>query len=826
MSMLLPSQAYELKLAPHPAPLSVLKFRGRDALSHLYRYKIEFTSPVAGMPMEQVLGRPAEFIIDPIDPDIDYLRRMFGENAEQFSRKPHAYTIHGIITQFEELSTSADEAHYRVLLEPKLADLNRGVTSRLFQQQSVPEIIAATLKHHGYREGVDFCLDLTGTYERREYVTQYHETTVAFLQRIAADEGIWFRFEQRKECAMVVFGDDLGAYARKQRTVAFRHDSGLESAGAEAVRTLRRHMRRVPEAVRLHDYNHRQAGVSLLVEQNVARNDRTTSAVDYHWGEHYPTPEAGQRIARLRHEAYRTGQLTYSGTGNPFSLAAGEVMLLDRNPADAPHGLLVTSVESAGGRGESFWLKFKAIPADRVWRPDVDPKKKPSIDGILPARISSPGDYQYAYLTEEGWYVIVLPFDLDKWSPGGTSRPVRFAKPYSGDTYGHHFPLIDGAEVAIVFTQGDPNRPVIIGAMHDSLHPDLVTNRNHTRNLIRTAAQNEMRMEDKRGIEHIHLTTPFQTSELNLGHMVDEARKERGEGAELRSDGHVAVRGAKGVLVSAEEQSGAQGRQLDARATMKQLRTALDQAEALRSVAQTAQAELVDVKAQQVRLESAYADLKQAIVMLGAPAGIVGATPADIQWSAGTHFTTTAGGNAEFSIARKFIVGAGEIVSILAYKLGIKLFAARGKVQVQAQAGPIEMTATGDVVIKGRRVIVAGQDEVLVSSGGGAFYKVAGSTPEVGGNSNLTIRTPSISKAGAASVSGAMPSFQQGTFARQFFLHPEGDPNTPLGHQRFRVHLPDGSMSEGVTDAGGTSGLFNRDDIENLRIDVLGPSHD
>ncbi|WP_175145692.1 type VI secretion system Vgr family protein, partial [Paraburkholderia phenoliruptrix] len=399
-------------------------------------------------------------------------------------------------------------------------------------------------RHEGYRAGVDFEFRLRHQYRRHEYVTQYHETTFGFIQRLCAQEGIWFRWEQKKDRAVLVFGDDLDAYAHKQRTVAYLRDSGLESSGTDAIKTLEKRTRRVPEAVRLHDYNHREAGVSLLVDENAARDDRTTNGIDYRWGEHYQTPDEGKGVARLRHEEHLAQQITFKGTGNPFWLEAGEVMRLDPNPADAKHGIFITSVESSGGRSESYWVSFEGIPSDRVWRTPMASIERPSIDGILPARVTSPGNYKYAYLTEQGWYVIRLPFDLDEWSPGGTSRPVRFAKPYSGDNYGHHFPLIDGAEVAIVFTGGDPDRPVIIGAMHDSLHPDLVNNLNHTRNIVRTAARNELRMEDKEGVEHIHLTTPFQTSELNLGHMVDENRKERGQGAELRTDGHVAVRGA------------------------------------------------------------------------------------------------------------------------------------------------------------------------------------------------------------------------------------------------------------------------------------------
>ncbi len=622
MSMVMPLQAYELKLAPQPAPFSILKFVGEDKVSQLYRYEIEFTSPTAGIPMDQVLGRPARFVIDPIDPNLDDLRRMYGDNAEKFSKKPPAYTIHGIITKFDEMETSADETRYRVRFEPKLADLNRGVTSRLFQKQSVQEIVTDTLRHEGYRAGVDFVFNLRGQYKRHEYVTQYHETIFAFIQRICAEEGIWFRWEQRKDYAVMVFGDDLDAYSRKQRTVPYRRHSGLANAGADSLKTLTRRTRRVPEAVRLHDYNHRQADVSLLVEENAARGDTTTNAIDYHWGEHYETPEEGQHIARLRHEAHLAGQVIFTGMGNPFWLEAGEVMKVDPVQVDAKHGIFITSVRSHGARNKSYRVTFEGIPSDRVWRTPMAAVKAQIITGILPARITSPGNYKYSYLTEQGWYVVRLPFDLDEWSPGGTSRPVRLAKPYSGDNYGHHFPLIDSAEVALEFTAGDPNRPIIIGAMHDSLHPDLVNNLNNTRNLIRTAAQNELRMEDKEGIEHIHLTTPFQTSELNLGHMVDGDRKERGRGAELRSDEHVAARGAKGMLLTAEAQPGAAGKQLDMAAASEQLERAIAHMESLADAVRAAEATVAELQKQKDFYAETLNGLKRAAILLSGPAGI------------------------------------------------------------------------------------------------------------------------------------------------------------------------------------------------------------
>ncbi|MCA8089455.1 type VI secretion system tip protein VgrG [Burkholderia anthina] len=820
MSMILPTQAYELKLAPHPAPFSILKFEGLDRVSQLYRYEIEFTSPAAGIPMDQVLGRPAKFIADPVDPDMDYLRKMFGDNAAQFSAKPAAYTVHGVITQFDELETSADETRYRVVLAPTLADLDRGVTSRLFQKQSVEEIVTDTLRHYGYRAGVDFQFQLRGQYKRREYVTQYRETTFAFIQRICAEEGIWFRWEQKKDRAVVVFGDDLDAYARKQRTVPYRRDSGLESVGADAVKTLGREMKRVPEAVRLHDYNHRQAEVSLLVEENTARDDKTTDAVDYRWGEHYETPEEGKQIARLRHEAHLAGQITFKGTGNPFWLEAGEVMRIEPDPADAKHGVFITSVESHGGRNESYWVAFEGIPSDRVWRTSMASVSRPVVDGILPARITSPGNYKYAYLTEQGWYVIKLPFDLDEWSPGGTSRPVRFAKPYSGDNYGHHFPLIDGAEVAIVHTDGDPDRPVIIGAMHDSVHPDLVNNLNHTRNLIRTAARNELRMEDKESNEHVHLTTPFQASELNLGHMVDGDRNERGQGAELRTDGHVAIRGAKGVLVTAEVQAGGVGQQLAMQGAQGLLDLAFRQMRGLGEAANAAQAVAADYERQRALLDGTFKELKKSGVLVSAPEGMGLISGTDLQLTANDNLIATAGGNADIGVMKRFTVAAGEVVSLFAQKLGMKLFAARGKVEIQAQSDEMYLMSDKDMRMTSAngRVTIEAKSELLLRCGG-SYIRISSTGIEDGTQGNRTIKSAAFSRQGPSSLAESMNTWKHANFDEEFVVKWPYS-GKPVANRRYSIIRDDGSVIRGVTDAEGRAGLQRTLFAEGMRLRI------
>lgn len=97
--------------------------------------------------------------------------------------------------------------------------------------------------------------------------------------------------------------------------------------------------------------------------------------------------------------------------------------------------------------------------------------------------------------------------------------------------------------MGIAFDGGDPDRPYIAHAFHDSEHPDVVTRDNRSQNILRTAGQNELRMEDQRKSEHIAFSTPFGATALNQGHIVDTENEPRGTGFELRTD-EFGVRGA------------------------------------------------------------------------------------------------------------------------------------------------------------------------------------------------------------------------------------------------------------------------------------------
>ena len=255
-----------------------------------------------------------------------------------------------------------------------------------------------------------------------------------------------------------------------------------------------------------------------------------------------------------------------------------------------------------------------------------------------------------------------------------------------------------------------------------------------SRNLIRTWANNKLRLEDRQGEEHIKLATEFDKSQLNLGHAVDGQRAPRGEGFELRTDGWGALRAAKGLFLSTDAQPKARGKQLDMQAALDQLAEAAQLVDSLRQAAQQAQAELADLGAQKQLLRQTLAELKQPALLAHAPAGIALATPAQLQLAAGQNLAFSAGAQADVSALKRFTVAAGESISLFAQKLGLKLIANQGAVTLQAQNGPLQLHALEnlDISSSSGKIAIAAQEELTLLCGGAYLRLKQDGTVEIG----------------------------------------------------------------------------------------------
>ena len=596
------------------AGLDVLAFEGDEALSSPFRYRIEFTSADHAISKEMMLMKAASLTLQaPVD-------QGYGIKVQQPVR-----VIQGMVSGLERLGTSKDETHYAVTLEPRLALLDRSHQNAIYQDMSVPQVVEKILRErHGMR-GQDFLFSLTREYPRREQVMQYGENDLHFITRLLGEVGIWFRFttDTRLNIDVVEFYDSQQGY-EKGLTLPSVPPSGQHSQGVDSVWEMESHHNVVQKAVSTRDYNYRQATEDMNARVDATGGDTTTCGEAYHYGDNYltqgsaydrnPAPESGAFYARIRHERYLNGQTkTRAFTSCPV-LSPGQVVKVTGGYEVSEvfaQGVVVTAMHSHARRDEDFGVRFDGIPdsPDFCFRPATG--SRPVMAGTLPARVTSTTENDiYGHIDKDGRYRVNMLFDRDNWETGFESLWVRQSRPYAGDTYGLHLPLLAGTEVAIGFEDGNPDRPYIAGVLHDSAHGDHVTIRNYKRNVLRTPANNKIRLDDERGKEHIKVSTEYGgKSQLNLGHLVDSEKQQRGEGFELRTDSWGAIRAQKGIFISADGQAKAQGQVLDMEPALARLSAALVEMESLAASARQAQALAADVGRQQTLLKQKIGQL-------------------------------------------------------------------------------------------------------------------------------------------------------------------------------------------------------------------------
>lgn len=434
----------------------------------------------------------------------------------------------------------------------------------------------------------------------------------------------------------------------------------------------------------------------------------------------------------------------------------------------------------------------------------------------------------------------------------GDSAWVRVASDWAGNGYSAQqhsgtltLPRV-GTEVLVAFLGGDPDRPVITSQVFNqhalppafsgagSLPGNRYLSGTRTRE-IQGQRGNQLHFDDTHGQIGAQLASDHGASQLNLGWMtrprVDGKAEPRGEGAELRSDEAVAIRGGKGVLITAEA-SHAEGAQLG-RAGLVGL------ADVLRSVVEEMgrQAEhhagdettwSVEEMADRLRhwhygsnLAAGAADGGGPIVAVTAPAGMVLASPDSVVLGSEKKVTVASAGDAEVGAGRNIFVRAARGISAFAHALGIKLVAASGNVTVQTNNGDIEIKSAGRISLVAAKGIDLQAPEVKVVA--------QGAQADFGGDSvSLQCAGKQVEKAaqylrlepGVGTPAALnLPSTKVRTDERLVLREEQTD--EPVRNQPYLAHLHDGSTVEGTTDEQGRTSLALSDAIGGIRFELL-----
>ncbi len=799
---------YVLEINNSPLRPDVLRFRGREALSEPFSWDIEFTTLQANIPPEQVLMKYAS------------LRMRGGKN------------VHGMVTRLEWLSTSKDQSHYRLTLSSRLALLGYTRQCAVFQNQSVPEVVEQVLRQHGL-EGADFEFRLERTYPPRELITQWRETDLQFIQRILSEVGIYWRTEMDDVRGLdtYIFADSQLNYQFDVR-LPYSEPSGLFDGAAESVWDVRTWHRIATGTVATRDYNYRTATTPMDATVSV-RSDAVTTGEHYRYAAPYrdagddtspePETESGAFYARLHHERELNRSARIHLFSNAAHLTPGQVLEPQGDVITAlQEGVILTLVTFRGARDSRLHVSVWGLPYTEryCFRPAEIPR--PEIHGTLPARTESREKNDiYAHLDEQGRYRVRLDFDRSDSEPGYGYLWLRMAKPYAGDTLGWHTPLIDGTEVAIAFSNGDIDLPYIAYALHDSEHPDHVNRDNHTRNILRTPANNKLRMEDKRGEEHIKLATEYGKTQLNTGHLVGSQGQRRGQGSELRTDEWGALRAGKGLFVSADAQPKAQGDALDMDAALKEIDRLNQQLQQLEMAAEQALALKADVDSQIEMFEQRLKPLNEA-VLFSAPEGMALTSGEHLQMTATKNVAINAGEDISAGVMGNMTALAGEKLGLFARTGQLSLKSGEGPVEVQAQNASLRLFAEKKLTLSSANDISFAGKKRITLIGGGSYLKLEAGKVEYGTTATYIRKVKRTMAAGSNSQAPELPFLPGlGDVFRRSFVLVDDRTQEPISNIRYELTSPTGSVVRGISCEKGFTSFVSHPDEAEVELNIL-----
>ncbi|SSW84267.1 VgrG protein [Klebsiella pneumoniae] len=360
---------------------------------------------------------------------------------------------------------------------------------------------------------------------------------------------------------------------------------------------------------------------------------------------------------------------------------------------------------------------------------------------------------------------------------------VDVLTPWAGKGYGARFLPRVGEIVVIDFFDGNVDRPFVAGRIHEAeRYPTQFDQKGHlpdTKKLSGIRSEevggkgfNQLRLDDTTGQISAQLQSSHAASQLNLGnlsHPKDKAESDgRGEGFELRTDQWGAVRAGKGLLITTHKQDQAQGTHLDAAEAKQQIEGGLNNAKALSEVAKNQQTDPLEVLdnlktfLEQIKQQDKdkAAAFKQALMVLTAPNSIAVASNEDIHLSADGQLSQSAGDSINISTQKNLIAHAQNKISLFAAQQGARLYAGKGKVEIQAQGDGADLIARKGIQIISTedKVEISASKEIVITAGSSQI-KINGSGifPVTGGKFEVKAGQHVFMGGASASIKSSLP---------------------------------------------------------------------
>lgn len=773
-----------------PASLEPVRLSGTEGVNALFEYELLLKTPDA---LNFSFGAAADIDLDSfIGREVGCLIELDG--AGDSATGAGVREINALITDAQLWGEEGRSVQYKLTLRPWLHLGTLNSDCRIFQNKTVIEILDALLADYSFP--VD--KHLIETYPARDYQAQFNESDFAFFERLCQEWGINFYFQHGGGKHRLVLTDNMGAH-EPMESAAYRsveyHAPGWK-LDAEYIHSFVPHHQLTTGRYASRDYDYTRPKADLGVQRADPRPTGQADQEVYQWhegraGSHYVQPRAGtgsneplaegQRLALLRMQALRTHGARAKASGYLRGLVPGRTFKLQKHPCEAVNvqylvldtRFLIENVaqesqgiEAAAHRKQAWRVEvdFTAHPITEPLRPQPL-RAKPFTQGPQVALVVGP-EGENLWTDELGRIKVQFPWDRLGVKNQHSTCWLRVSSPWAGNQLGGvQVPRI-GQEVIVDFIGGDPDLPICTGRVHNQMNlppwelpGQVALSGFRSRELVKQGGNsaggrsNHLILDDTDQKIQAQLKSDHQSSSLSLGHVTridgNAGRQDaRGEGFELRTDAHGAIRARQGLLITTEARPDAKAHLLDSGETRQRLAEARDlhdsaAQEAQKNKAQEGNDQAVVAEALKSQndevtghgagnpAEGQFPELAQPHLVLASPAGIETTSQFSTHIASVEHTAITSGKHTSITSGDSLLGVALQAIKLFAAQKGIKVVAAQADIDIQALKACIHLLAKDEITIRADRIRIEAKTELLVS-GGGSYTRYKGGSIESG----------------------------------------------------------------------------------------------
>ena len=448
--------------------------------------------------------------------------------------------VNGIVSSVTQLpSQSKTVWSYQLTVVPKLWFLEQTSDCRFFQKMSVPDIVTSILGDFN----VAFSKKLSGSYAARDYVVQFNESYLHFIQRLLADAGIFYFFTHEDGSHTMVLADANSAFPNINSPNVYLDEA---NTGYGVLNSWQRIDSTVLGSVRRDDYdpatNSLTPGTITGSENTVLTASAASQRKHYLWPAVRGTSGDAQTLSKSRMQAAEATAQRYGGDGTLLDIFAGGKFTLVNDPTANSGGYVISAIsyditdpdDNAGSGGHStVSTRIVAFPAATTYQ-EEQLFAPPVMAGLYSAIVIGPGGEEI-YTDDLGRIQVQFPADHMGDITTDKTLWVRVLRGWAGNAWGTQYIPRIGMEVAVAFLEGDVNRPVVVGCLFNTDNKPVFTVAQKNKSGLRTRSTtqgststfSEFSVDDTKGSELVYLHAEKDlTEEVENDHSVSVTKDE------------------------------------------------------------------------------------------------------------------------------------------------------------------------------------------------------------------------------------------------------------------------------------------------------------